>query len=359
VPYSVGWCSWYQYFADVTEAVVRENLARASDWPFTVFQVDDGYQAAIGDWLVPNERFHAGLEALAGDIAAAGPTPGIWLAPFLAAPRSALVAGHPDWTAAHASGPPLVGMVNDAWGGPVAVLDTTRPEVLAHIEVTAAALVAMGYPYLKLDFTYAPSLPGTYADPSRTPAERVRAGMEAVRRGAGEDAFLLGCGLPLGAGVGVVDGMRIGPDVAPWWEVRPDRAHAPGYADAEPATRGAWRSTLARSAFHRRLWLNDPDCLMLRTADTRLTAEAVRAWALAVGVSGGLALVSDDLGLLDGEARRLLAEVVALGRAADDAARQGPPPRCDDLMEAATPGRLTAAGRRLEGDPDRAVATLR
>ena len=92
----------------------------------------------------------------------------------------------------------------------------------------------------------------------------------------------------------------------------------------------AWRNTLSRSFLHRQLWLNDPDCLMLRTERTRLEPEQMRAWALAVGVSGGMALVSDDLALLGSDARALLDEVVALGREAD----AGPhPPRCPDLLD--------------------------
>jgi alpha-galactosidase len=343
-PDTVGWCSWYQYFHEVTEAQIRANLARSADWDFSVFQVDDGFQRAIGDWLLPNDRFPGGLDALAADIAATGVTPGVWLAPFLAAPDSTVLDVHPDWVPTHASGRPLVGSVNPAWGGPVLTLDTTRPDVLAHLEATAAALVDAGYRYLKLDFTYAPSVPGRYADPSRTPAQRVRAGIEAVRRGAGDDVFLLGCGMPLGAGIGVVDGMRIGPDVAPWWE---PRDAFPGYAEAAPSTGNAWRSTLVRSAFHRRLWLNDPDCLMLRTADTDLTPDQVEAWAHAVGVSGGMALVSDDLALLDANARRLLGEVLVVGLAADEEARSGLPARCDDLLDNATPTTLRAAGHRL------------
>jgi hypothetical protein len=72
---------------------------------------------------------------------------------------------------------------------------------------------------------------------------------------------------------------------------------------------------------------------MLRTSETELTAEQVVRWARAVGASGGMALVSDDLALLDGRARRLLDEVLSAGRAADDRARAGPPPRCSDLMD--------------------------
>ncbi len=303
-PYQVGWCSWYHYFAGVTEADLRANLARAADWPFDVFQLDDGFQAAIGDWLITNEKFTTPVEGLAAAIAAEGRTPGIWIAPFLAGASSAVAREHPDWLAVHAaSGTPLVGMSNEAWGGAVNTLDTSNPEVLDHLEGVARALVEAGYPYLKLDFTYAPSIRGTYADPGRTPAQRVRAGFDAVRRGAGPDTFLLGCGAPLGPAVGLVDGMRIGPDVAPWWHPQDDQYRPPGHTGGEPATVNAWRNTLSRSFLHRQLWLNDPDCLMLRTERTRLEPEQMRAWALAVGMSGGMALVSDDLALLGSEAR--------------------------------------------------------
>ncbi|HUF31655.1 MAG TPA: glycoside hydrolase family 36 protein [Acidimicrobiales bacterium] len=356
--FQVGWCSWYHYFHDISEDALRANLALAGDWPFEVFQLDDGYQADIGDWLRTNERFPSSLDALADDIEAAGVTPGIWLAPFLVGPDSEVATAHPDWIAPHTSGKPLIGMVNPGWGGQVHTLDTTIPEVLAHIEGVAAHLVDAGFPYLKLDFTYAPSMDGMFADPSRTPAQRVRAGMEAVRRGAGKKAFLLGCGLPLGVGVGIVDGMRIGADVAPWWEVQHDQWNPPGYLEVEPATRNAWVNTLTRAFMHRRLWLNDPDCVMLRTAETRMGPDAARAWALAVGASGGMALVSDDLALLGDGARELLDEVVCLGRIADDAARAGAAPRCDDLMSSAAPRLLSAGTVHLVGDPDDATAVV-
>ncbi|HEX4868994.1 MAG TPA: glycoside hydrolase family 36 protein [Acidimicrobiales bacterium] len=357
--YQVGWCSWYHYFHDVTEADLRANLAHAADWPFDVFQLDDGFQADIGDWLITNERFPTPLDGLAAAIAAEGRVPGIWLAPFLAGPGSALAVDHPTWTARHRTGDaPLVGMVNPGWGGIVHTLDTTDPEVLDHLESVARSLAEAGFSYLKLDFTYAPSLPGVYADPSRTPAQRVRAGFEAIRRGAGPDAFLLGCGAPLGPAVGLVDGMRIGPDVAPWWHPNTEGWHPPGHEDGEPATVNAWRNTLSRSFLHRRLWLNDPDCLMLRTERTQLSEDQVRAWALAVAASGGMALVSDDLALLDGDARTLLDDVLAVGRAVDAAARRGDGPRCEDLLEVDPPTRLLAPGYELVGDPAHGTAYL-
>ena len=190
-PYQVGWCSWYQYFHDVTEADITANLARADQWPFEVFQVDDGFQAAVGDWLETNDRFPSDLSGLASSIRASGRTPGLWLAPFLVAPDSEVAAMHPDWIARHVvdgvDTGPLRTWWNPPWGGGedgfMYGLDTTHPDVAAHLEAVAAAVVDAGFPYLKLDFTFSPAADGGYADPSRTPAERVRAGFQSIRRG--------------------------------------------------------------------------------------------------------------------------------------------------------------------------------
>ncbi|HEX6570101.1 MAG TPA: glycoside hydrolase family 36 protein, partial [Acidimicrobiales bacterium] len=332
-------------------------------WPFEVFQLDDGYQAAIGDWLTPNGDFPSGLPGVAEAIVAAGHRPGVWLAPFLAAPDSGLAADHPDWLARTADGAhPRRAWWNPDWGGGgdgfLYALDTTDPAVLAHLEDLAAALVAMGFTYLKLDFTFAPSVDGRWRDPTRTPAERVRAGFDAVRRGAGDDPFVLGCGVPLANVVGLVDGCRIGQDVAPRWALSPADEIVPGYLGIQPSTQHAYVNTATRSFMHRRLWLNDPDCLMLRTADTALSPEAARTWARAVGVSGGMVLVSDDLALLDAGSRRLLDETVALGRASDEAVRAGRPVVVPDLLDAARPRRLEGGGRRLTVDPETGASTL-
>ena len=317
-PYRAGWCSWYHYFGDLGEDDIRRNLELATAWPFDLFQVDDGWQPEIGDWS--RTRYGSDLDVLAADIAAAGFQPGIWLAPFLAAPGTV-----PDeWLAVHESGRPLVGMVSPAWGGNVHVLDTTRDDVLDHLEAVAATLVAAGWTYLKIDFTYAPAIPGRYADPERTGAQRVRAGVEALRRGAGDDAYVLGCGMPLGHGVGLVDGMRIGPDVAPTWDVPAGAWHPPGYLGGQPAVANALACTVARQFLHRRLWQNDPDCLLLRPTATGLTPDERQRWADAVAASGGLVLVSDDLSLCGPAEREQLHRVLETGRRADAASLGSP-----------------------------------
>ena len=39
--------------------------ARRTSWPFDVFQIDDGFQPAIGDWLATNDKFASSLDELA------------------------------------------------------------------------------------------------------------------------------------------------------------------------------------------------------------------------------------------------------------------------------------------------------
>jgi alpha-galactosidase len=272
--------------------------------------------------------------------------PGLWLAPFLAAPDSRVALDHPDWVARRPDGRGLYAWANPAWGGLMYALDTTNDEVAAHLEELARTVVELGFTYLKLDFTFAPSVDGVWADRSKTPAERVRAGYAAIRRGAGDDTFILGCGVPLSHVVGLVDANRIGPDVAPVWSLDPSAELVPGYLGTQPATQHAYVNTVTRSFMHRRLWLNDPDCVMLRTADTRLTAEAARTWLDAVALSGGMMLVSDDLALLDRRARAMLDDAIAIGRESDES-----PAVAADLMDAATPTTFVGAGRRLVTEP--------
>ena len=90
------WCSWYSFYTHITEKNLTQALNDLDDLPFDVFQVDDGWQRAIGDWI-PNEKFPGGMEALTAQIRRAGRTPGLWLAPLLVVPSSNTYRQHQDW----------------------------------------------------------------------------------------------------------------------------------------------------------------------------------------------------------------------------------------------------------------------
>jgi alpha-galactosidase len=308
-PAPCGWCSWYQYYASVTPSDVRANLRAAAGAGLEVVQIDDGYQAAIGEWLTPRASWAEGTEALAAAVREAGLRPGLWTAPFLADEHGLLSRDHPGWFLRGRAGRPVRAMHNPVWwGGWALALDTTHPGVLDHLTATFAALAGQGFDYHKVDFLYAAALPGRRHDPGVTRAQALRAGLEAVRAGIGDDAFLLGCGSPFGPAVGLVDAMRVSPDVAPWWAPRRVR---PGVEEASSCARNAVVTSLLRAPLHRRLWINDNDCLLLRPSGTRLEPWQRRVLAATVAGGGGFTLVSDDLSLYGPGEWALLASVLA------------------------------------------------
>ena len=69
----VGWCSWYQYFSDITFEQLSKNirlLAEIRDREkidYRLVQLDDGYQEDIGDWLETNSKFPE-LKEIASEI---------------------------------------------------------------------------------------------------------------------------------------------------------------------------------------------------------------------------------------------------------------------------------------------------
>jgi alpha-galactosidase len=280
----------------VTPSDVRDNLAALAGRGFELIQIDDGYQAAIGDWLSVCDAWSEGVEKVAHEVRHAGLQAGIWTAPFLAAEKSELAAGHPDWFTVHEpTGYPSKAAYNAGnWGGWALALDTTRPDVLDHLRETYAALTAQGFDYHKIDFCYAAALPGRRHDPTKTRAESLRLGLEAVRDGIGDDAFLLGCGCPFGPAVGVVDAMRVSADVAPVWA--PDQ-HWPGLYETAPSAVNAIAASVLRAPLHRRVFINDPDCLLLRPTDTALDASQRSFLAAVITGTGAFTLISDDLRL--------------------------------------------------------------
>ena len=297
-----GWCSWYYYFTKVSEEAVAENLmalrSQRTTVPVDVVQIDDGYQTAIGDWLSVKETFPHGMGSLAERIRLAGYRPGLWLSPFTVAANSRLAAEHPEWLVHDTNGKPVVSGKN--WDTSLHGLDTTHPAAREWLrEILTTVVRDWGFDYLKLDFLVSGAARGQRYDPRVTRAEALRGGLLLIREIVGEDVFLLGCGCPLLSAVGVMDAMRIGPDSAPYWSARYKGIPVPsGDGHALPALEGAIRNTLTRAWMQPALWINDPDCLLLRDNQTELTLDEARMFASAVGLSGGMALISDRVARL-------------------------------------------------------------
>jgi alpha-galactosidase len=296
-----GWCSWYRFWTGVTEADIVSNLdyltAHRQELPVQYVQLDDGYQADIGDWLTVNDKFPHGLKWLVDRIHEAGFQAGLWLAPFLAGANSQLYKDHPDWVVQHKPGTPYVAMIN--WGQANYALDLSRDDVhewLHHVFSTVTGV--WGFDYVKIDFVYAGAVDGIRAQEGTTRAQLYRRGLETIRKAVG-DRFILGCGNPMGPSIGLVNGARIGPDVAPFWDPLPFTPMAQRNAKAEPSALNSIRNTISRYWMHGRLWQNDPDCVLVRQLDTALTEDEARTLATVIAMTGGMVLDSDDLPALD------------------------------------------------------------
>ncbi|MEE4195752.1 MAG: glycoside hydrolase family 36 protein, partial [Anaerolineae bacterium] len=316
-----GWCSWYYYYANVTQENITENAQIASehevDWQF--FVLDDGYQRSLGDWLMVNEKFTNGLKTIADHIRGAHMQPGIWTAPFVTMKDSRLAQDHPEWLLKQPfNDNPVVCGFNPNWGKGFAfyALDVTHPGMQAYLKEVYTTLVhTFGFEFLKLDFVYAASLPGRPFDPSISGAERLNLGYRLIRDAAGRGTFILGCGSPLTPAIGMVDAMRIGPDVSPYWS---DWLRETLLSDANAlSTKVAVRSILNRCQMHRQWWINDPDCLMIRDSETKLSHDERFALINAAIITAGMGVFSDDLAKLSDETFATIAHIKALADACD------------------------------------------
>ena len=102
-----GYTSWYNYYQNITEGIILRDL-EALDNRFNVFQIDDGYEKYVGDWLDINEtKFPNGLKDIVKKIKAKGLKAGIWLAPFAAETKSKLFKEHQDWLVKDKKGHPV------------------------------------------------------------------------------------------------------------------------------------------------------------------------------------------------------------------------------------------------------------
>ncbi len=291
-PPLTGWCTWYYFYGGNTESDVLANLehVRAERLPLGTIVIDDGYQTSDGDWTsVDGTKFPHGMKWLADAIRRAGFTPALWVAPFAANEHSQLAREHPEYLLRDANGGTVCSWLH--WNEKCFSLDLSRADVHEWLGKTFGTLSdTWGYELFKLDFLYAGAAPGRRLDPKVTRAQAVRRGLSTIRAAVG-DKPLLGCGAPLGPSVGLVDAMRIGPDVSINWEP---------YFESDltsPSTAYAMRNTLARAFMHNRLWQNDPDCVLVRRRDddSSLVLNEMRTLVSFVGLSGGAVLNSDNL----------------------------------------------------------------
>ena len=292
-PVRSGWTSWYHYYQAISEPIIQKNLESFSTLhPHPgIFQIDDGYQSAIGDWLsIDPVKFPNGMKPIADAIHAKGHLAGLWLAPFVAEQKSTLLRDHPEWFLKDAQGHPVCAGGN--WSGAYA-LDLEREDVKTYLRhVFNTILVDWGYDLVKLDFLYAACM-GNH--PTKSRGQRMGEAMRFLRELVG-NKLILGCGVPLGSAFGRVDYCRIGPDVGldwegPWFHRYIHRERV--------STHTAIRNAFGRSVLDHRAFLNDPDVFLLRDEGVQLSPIQRDLLSRVNALMGSLLFTSDDVAAYD------------------------------------------------------------
>ena len=287
-----GYTSWYNYFQKIDENIILRDLkglSRARE-SVNIFQIDDGYEPFVGDWLDYNGKdFPNGMKTVADAVHREGYLAGIWLAPFnVQRGKSRILKEHPDWLIRNPDGKPQLGCV--AWGGAY-TLDIYNSEVREHLKkVFDTVLNDWGYNMVKLDFLYSQC---------RTPRNNKTRGtimceaMDFLRECVG-DKIILGCGVPLGPAFGVVDACRISCDV--------DLSYGGKFYNSMsinnelPSAQNAINNSMFRRHLNGRAFLNDPDVFFLRDHNLTFTWEQKLLLAKINNLFGRVLFVSDDAG---------------------------------------------------------------
>ncbi len=300
-----GWCSYYYYGISATKSIVEQNLERFSEVmpSLKYIQIDEGYSPFEGDWLDNNPAFGS-MDSTVMSIRKYGFLPALWVAPFIAEKNARVLREHPDWFVEGDDGKPLDSGTKGFGGwhnGPWYVLDGTNPDVQKYLEeIFRTMRNKWGITYFKLDANYWGAIEGRHFDPKATRIEAYRRGMEAIIRGAGTDAVILGCNAPMWPSLGLVTAMRTSNDIYRRWDIF--------------AATG--RENLSRAWQNGHLWINDPDCLLL-AGDNKIPANCWIFHATIVHAVGGMVIDGDKAADLQaGQLSILRKSILITGRGA-------------------------------------------
>jgi len=335
-----GYESWYNRYTDIDEAGISRDLEALDAngnlinryylqrGKPAVFQVDDGWERAVGDWEPDPAKFPRGMGGIAARAEAKGLVPGLWLAPLLVTKGSAACRERPEWLLRDSRGRPVVAGWNPNWDGKFHCLDLSIPGVGDYLEALFERVVEdWGYRYLKLDFLYAAFLRG----------ERARGGAayehydrvigritSRLRDSRGLPVAWLGCGAPLESSFRRFPLMRIGADTKEDWDWGAIKGLMHG---GRPSAYVNLSHTIARALLDGAAFVNDPDVVFCRETRMRLSEGERELVGLVDRMLASQVMFSDDASGFGAEAaftERLVALYDRLGGREFGAERLGP-----------------------------------
>jgi len=285
-----GWTSWYNYYTHITQDIITHNIQALEESPidFNVFQIDDGYQKHVGDWLNTNHKFEDDLLPIANEAIEKGMKPGLWLAPFICEKESFIYTEKKEWLLKGDNGKPIIAGFNPGWSGFFYALDIYNEDVRNYLKsVFSKVFDEWSFKLVKLDFLYAVCL---LPRAGKTRAMVMKDAMDFLDEVCKGE--ILGCGIPIASALLNVEYCRIGADVSPYWEDK--KLRFAGYRE-RVSTRAAIYNTLNRYGLNRRFFSNDPDVFIIREEDNKLSADEKYTLFMVNQLLGDLVFFSDDI----------------------------------------------------------------
>ncbi|HOO57619.1 MAG TPA: alpha-galactosidase [bacterium] len=299
-----GWNAWAtKIHHALTEENMLENARIAAEkflpYGMETFQIDDGWQIAIGDWE-PNDRFPHGMKWIADEIKKLGFRPGLWIEPFCISVNSRFRKEHPDWISP--KGQMAKTLSPKEWD----LLDLTNPEAKKWLhDLFDKVANDWGYKFLKIDFIYYAMLNENAFNMDITEVEAYRDAFKVIRDVLPDDAFLIQVGVPTANSAGQAEALRLGLDIVPDW------------GDGEgPMTQGIKpmvRNLARRYYLNHRVWISHPDMFYLGSPEEterwdgmRVTLEEARTYATLSSLVGGIVKIGDSFTELNDKQTDLL-----------------------------------------------------
>ena len=303
-----GWESWYNHYSNINESLICEdlkkliqtkNIINSLNYTSKVFQIDDGWENALGDWQISQERFPNGFNSLTNSIENYGLIPGIWIAPFIIDIRSKTAKEHPYWLLRDEKGKLVTAGFNPLWGknGSFFCLDLSRDDVIEYLlSVMNTIINNWGFRYIKLDFLYAGMLWGNYLQKTASYKIYSRA-LKTITSikvsNTGKPVAYLGCGVPFELSFKNLPLSRIGCDTFEKWKNKKLRllkwnGRNEAYLNL--------KDTLGHVLWNNTIFKNDPDVFFIRAENCTLSDNQKILIATVNSLFGSQLMYSDDPG---------------------------------------------------------------
>lgn len=297
-----GYTSWYNYYQNINETIILRDL-KALDKRFNLFQIDDGYETFVGDWLnIDKNKFPNGLKPIVDEIHCRGYKAGIWLAPFAVEEKSETYKNHQDWLKKDKSGNLI--KCGGNWSGFYS-LDLDNEAAVNYIKECLTYYVDLGFDFFKLDFLYASSLL-EYDSKTRC---MVQDKAYSLLKEILKDKIILGCGANIINSFEKFDYLRVGPDVSLEFD---DVWFMRFFHRERISTKNTLQNTIYRSFFNNHLFGNDPDVFLLRDNNIKLNQEQRIALTTINALFGHVLMTSDNISNYKDEEKKTLNKALEL-----------------------------------------------